>query len=69
MSFFDTDKYKKEDRRKACIWTTEAMIGAQEMMDRATNRKDYKVAEALYHMAMCVEFLLKDPELRGNKQE
>ena len=50
----------KQDKRKACIWTTEAMIGAQEMMERAENRRDQKIAEALFHMAMCVEFLLKE---------
>lgn len=65
MSYdYGTDKHKKEDRRKACIWITETMLGAYEMMQRADNRRDYKIAEALYNMALCLEFLLKDPELR-----
>lgn len=51
----------KQDKRKACIWTTEAMINAQEMMDRAENKRDRKIAEALFQMALCVEFLLKAP--------
>ena len=62
------EEYRKQDRRKACIWTTEAMIGAQEMMERATNKRDLKIAEALFHMALCVEFLLKDPSTFEKRQ-
>ncbi len=54
----------KADKRQCCIITTEAMIKAQEMMERAETRRDLKIAEAVFQLAYTLELLLKDPSVK-----
>lgn len=55
----------QHERLSACKWTTEAMIAAQDMMERADNRRDQKIGEAIFHMAYSLELILKDPRYSG----
>ena len=55
----------RHERLSACKWTTEAMIAAQDMMERAENRRDQKIGEAIFHLAYSLELILKDPRYSG----
>lgn len=61
----------KFDKRKTCIMLSEYMIAAQEMIDRADNRRDRKIAQCLFNMAYTLELLVKLPpdELGDYPQE
>ena len=63
MNPYRNDRHKQEDRRKACLWVSDAMTGAQSVMEQADTNQEFRVAEELYRAADCVESLLKDPEV------
>ena len=59
----------KFDKRKTCIMLSEYMIAAQEMIDRAENRRDRRIAQCLFNMAYTLELLVKLPPDELNQEE
>lgn len=59
----------RQERRSSCVWTTEAMIAAQEMMERADNPRDRKIGEAIFNLAYTLELLLKDTRYSGDGKD
>lgn len=50
----------KADKKMAMSGTIQGMLLAQEMLERAENRREVMLAEAMYHAFWALELLYKD---------
>lgn len=53
----------KADRKMAMSATMEGMMMAQEMIERATNKREQMLAEAMFNAFWALELLYKDKNL------
>lgn len=50
----------KADKKMAISMTNEGMLMAQELMERAKNRRELKMGEAMFNAFLALELLYKD---------